>query len=114
MLGQVASGRDWPNKSVKNDTYRFFAWFGQRPTEHFIPSIFIPFPQHHECSPRAGTPFEVAADAEAWLRERNLGLVVDRLRIVEAAAARLAGAERMLRELRHWVGGTLDLARTAA
>ena len=57
MLGQVASGRDWPSKSVKNDTPRFFAWFSKSPTEHFIPSIFIPFPQHHECSPYDNTPF---------------------------------------------------------
>ena len=114
MLGQVASGRDWPSKSVKNDTPRFFAWFSKSPTEHFIPSIFIPFPQHHECSPSGNTPFDDAADADAWLRERSLGLVVDRLRIVEVAAVRLASAEGTLGQLCNWVRGALDLARAAA
>ena len=90
MLGQVASGRDWMRKSVINDTPRFFAWFSQLPMEHFIPSIFIPFPQHHECSPRTSVPFDEAAEGEAWLLERQLGLVVDRLRVVEVAASRLA------------------------
>ena len=114
MLGQVASGLDWPEKSVKNDTHRFFAWFSIRPTEHFVPAIFIPFPQHHECSPRSGVPFDDAAVGEAWLREQYLGLVVDRLRIVEVAAARLAGSDGTLPRLRHWVRGALDLARAAA
>lgn len=114
MLGQVASGRDWLSKSVKNDTHRFFAWFSERPTEHFIPSIFIPFPQHHECSPRDGMVFNDAAEAEAWLREQSLGLVIDRLRIVESAAAHLDSTEGTLGQLRNWVHGTLDLARAAA
>ena len=114
MLGQVASGLDWPEKSVKNDTYRFFAWFSKRPTEHFVPAIFIPFPQHHKCSPRSGVPFADAAVGEAWLREQYLGLVVDRLRIVEVAATRLAGSDGKLQDLRRWVDGALDLARAAA
>ena len=114
MLGQVATGLDWPEKSVKNDTYRFFAWFSIRPTEHFIPAIFIPFPQHHECSPRSGVSFDDAAVGQAWLRERNLGLVVDRLRIVEVAAGRLADSGCTLQTLRDWVHGALDLARAAA
>ena len=114
LLGQVASGRNWPSKSVKNDTYRFFAWFSKSPTEHFIPSIFIPFPQYHECRPHDETPFADVAEAEAWLRERSLGLVVDRLRIVEVAAARLASAEGKMDQLCDWVRGALDLARAAA
>ena len=114
MLGQVASGRDWLRKSVMNDAYRFFAWFSERPTEHFVPSIFIPFPQHHECSPRPGIPFDEAAEAEGWLRERSLGLVVDRLRIAEVAATRLADAQGTLGQLWNWVRRALDLARAAA
>ena len=114
LLGQVASGRNWPSKSVKNDTDRFFAWFSKSPTEHFIPSIFIPFPQYHECRPHDETPFADVAEAEAWLRERSFGLVVDRLRIVEVVAARLDSAEGKVGRLCHWVRGALDLARAAA
>ena len=90
MLGQVASGRNWAEKSVTSHTDRFFLWFTEAPTKHFIPSIFIPFPQHHECRGRSGKVFEDVAREEAWAREVSFGLVVDRLRIVEAAAARLA------------------------
>ena len=119
MLGQVASGRNWTEKSVNNDTSRFFAWFSERPAQHFIPSIFIPFPQHHDCSGRSDAAFEAVADAEAWYREQEFGLVIDRLRIVEAAAVRLAAddegtAASTLTVLNRWVKAALDLARATS
>ena len=118
MLGQVASGQNWAEKSVKNDTYRFFDWFSQRPTEHYIPSIFIPFPQHHDCTEREGASFEDVAVASAWHRERGFGLIVDRLRIVEAAAGRLAKgsgiAESTIGVIRGWMTDTLRVAGNTA
>ena len=119
MLGQVASGRNWEEKSVKAHTNRFFLWFMKRPTEHFIPSIFIPFPQHHGCSGRKEKVFEDVAREEAWAREASFGLVVDRLRIVEAAAARLAAnsdssGASTLATLNQWVNEVLDLARATS
>ena len=116
LLGQVASGHDWKEKSVKNDTYRFFDWFSQRPTEHCIPSIFIPFPVHHECGAQAGVAFEDIAIANAYHFERGFGIIVDRLRIVEAAAARLAEAhdgasDSTLSSLEAWTKEVLHLAR---
>ncbi len=118
MLGQVASGYNWLEKSVKNETYRFFDWFSERPTEHFIPSIFIPFPQHHDCEARDDATFEETAIANAWHRERGFGLIIDRLRIVEAAAARLVTAcsrqkKSTLELMREWMIETLRVAREA-
>ena len=115
MLGQVASGNNWTDKSVKNDTHRFFEWFSERPTEHFIPSIFIPFPLHHNCEPREGASFEEVAFATASHLERGFGLVVDRLRIVEAAATRLATVDSgietsTLTLLNGWMDDALTLA----
>ena len=119
LLGQVASGHNWREKSVKNDTYRFFDWFRQRPTEHYISSVFIPFPLHHECHAQAGVEFEAVAVANAYHLERGFGIVVDRLRIVEAAAARLAEAHSgagasTLSSLEPWMGEVLRLARESA
>ena len=119
MLGQVASGHNWTGKAVTNDTVRFFSWFSKQPTKHFIPSIFIPFPQHHECTGREGALFEEVAQDEAWLHEQSFGLVVDRLRIVEAAAARLStnggGSDTsILAVLIKWVNGAVDLARATS
>ena len=119
LLGQVASGYNWKEKSVKNDTYRFFDWFSQPPTEHYIPSIFIPFPLHHECYAQAGVAFEDVAVANAYHFERGFGIIIDRLRIVETAAVRLAKAydgtsDSTLGSLESWMGEVLHLARESA
>ena len=116
MLGQVASGNDWGEKSVKNDVYRFFDWFSKRPTEHYVPSIFIPFPQHHECLGRQDAAFEEVAFESAWHLERGFGVIVDRLRIVEAAAAQLAAPHdgtggSTLGTMEAWMADALNLAR---
>jgi hypothetical protein len=119
LLGQVASGKNWTKKSVEGDTKRFFSWFSKRPTEHFIPAIFIPFPQHHDCVGRRDEAFEDVAADEAWLREQEFGLVVDRLRIVGAAAKRLMGGHtgaeaETLAGVNQWIQDALNAARAAA
>ena len=116
LFGQVASGQNWTDKSVKNDTATFLSWFSERPTEHFIPAIFIPFPQHHTCSGREEAPFEAVAVAEAWLREQQFGLVIDRIRIVTAAAPYLVAPRHdeeqdTLSDLSDWITDALALAR---
>lgn len=116
LFGQVASGNNWTQKSVKNDTSCFLSWFSQRPTEHFIPAIFIPFPQHHDCAGRGDEAFENVAVADAWLREQQFGLVIDRLRIVAAAAQHLAGPreaeeEDILATVGDWITAALTVAR---
>ena len=117
LLGQVASGHNWKEKSVKNDAYRFLEWFSQRPIEHYVPSIFIPFPLHHECQTQAGAAFEDVAVAYAYHFERGFGIVVDRTRIVETAASRLAEAPAgasTLSDLEAWMEEVLHLARESA
>ncbi len=94
LFGQVATGRNWPKKSVKADMPRFLRWFSERPTEHYVPAIFIPFPQHHDCAGVRGVAFDSVAADMAWTLEQNLGLVIDRMRIVDAAAPRLAARGR--------------------
>lgn len=116
LFGQVASGNDWTKKTVKNDTSRFLSWFSQRPAEHFIPAIFIPFPQHHGCAGRSNEAFESVAAAEAWIKEQQFGLVIDRLRIVGAAAQHLtrpweAEEEDILPTVEDWITDALTVAR---
>lgn len=125
LFGQVASGNNWTDKAVTADTPRFLAWFSQHPTKYFIPAIFIPFPQHHECAGRASSAFEDVAAAQAWMREQEFGLVIDRLRIVEAVAKQLtdaaaAGANgattahTTLDAVNTWINSALTVARAAA
>jgi hypothetical protein len=119
LFGQVASGNDWTEKTVKTDTPHFLSWFTERPTEHYIPAIFIPFPQHHACAGRKNAGFEAVAASEAWLREQEFGLVIDRLRIVGVAARQLVDAkgaanEDVLNNVGAWIADALVVARAAA
>ena len=113
MLAQVASGGNWQDKSLKDSD--FFSWFLEPPGKHYLPAHFIPFPQHHTCIPRTGRPFEQAALAQAWKRERQLGLVLDRLRIVETAAMSLAETSALkdgslLARVDRWVTDVIAVA----
>ena len=119
LLGQVASGNNWTEKSVKSDTPHFLSWFSERPMEHYIPAIFIPFPQHHLCSGKDDAAFEAVAKAQAWLREQEFGLVIDRLRIVGAAARQMfrrppQEVPLMMQGVSTWITDTLGVARAAA
>ena len=119
LLGQVASGNDWTSKTVKSDTPHFLSWFSERPMEHYIPAIFIPFPQHHACTGKVDAAFESVASAQAWLREQEFGLVVDRLRIVGAAARQMLkeqilDAPATLTGLSTWINEAMVIARAAA
>ncbi len=120
LIGQVASGNDWPGKSVKRDAPVFLReWFSPSPTEHYVPAIFIPFPQHHRCEGRRDADFELVAREEARHREMSFGLVIDRLRIVETVACRVTqtdNQERMagIERLSEWSQQALTIARAAA
>ena len=119
LLGQVASGNNWTEKSVKSDTPHFLSWFSERPMEHYIPAIFIPFPQHHLCFGKEDAAFEAVAKAQAWLREQEFGLVIDRLRIVGAVARQMLRrpteqVPEMMTGLSNWIIDTIGVARAAA
>ncbi len=119
LFGQVASGNDWTEKTVKNAMPRFLNWFSERPTEHFIHAIFIPFPQHHDCAGRRDKAFESIAVAEAWSREQEFGLVIDRLRLVGAVAQRLVNfkhpdGDETLATVKDWISDALTVARAQA
>jgi hypothetical protein len=120
LIGQVASGYDWTKKSVKQDAPVFLReWFSPSPTEHYVPAIFIPFPQHHKCEGRRDAEFEVVAREEARHREMSFGLVIDRLRIVETVARRVSQTDDQERivgigRLSEWNQQALTVARAAA
>jgi hypothetical protein len=118
LLGQVASGNNWEEKSVKTAVPNFNSWFSEALTEHYVPAIFVPFPQHHKCQGKLNNSFSNVAKAEAWRRERNFGLVIDRLRIVELANDRLfeiEGAANLPigQTIENWNGEILAIAKAA-
>ena len=87
LLGQVASGNDWQQKSVQQAVGKFFDWFVTHPSKFYLPAIFIPFVQHHGFEPLRSQAYGPAVLDFCRRTEIVFGLVVDRLRIVELVAA---------------------------
>ncbi|WP_431836502.1 hypothetical protein [Cellulomonas sp. Y8] len=114
--GQVASGNDWRNKSVEAtlDSH-FHHWMSDAPVKYYIPAMYIPFMQHENVRRRLRADFdEVAHDASVVL-EKRLGLVLDRLRLVELAPVALprgVGSDwPLVAEVLRWKAGVLAALR---
>lgn len=108
--GQVATGKGWREKSVKNKLEsHFHKWMEDRPTFHYIPSMFIPHVMH-ESIRATGDKFELEAKDNAHTLEHSLGVVIDRIRMtaltVDAVRLRrddpLEGAALVMR-VRRWL-----------
>ncbi len=115
ILAQVKSGRRWQKESLDSGFRKFHDWFVEDPAKHFVPALVIPFPQHHECFGRPPRDFDTVARAEASRRERDFGLVLDRLRLVEATARAMAteaetGAPALPRCVRRWIEDAIAAA----
>ena len=94
LFGQVASGRNnWENKSVK--AYldaRIDSWLGEYMQKSVIPAMFVPWPQYIEVDAKTRNrtapekkDFRAWCASEARLREKTLGLLIDRVRAAELA-----------------------------
>ncbi len=85
--GQVASGKNWKAKSIKSFIDGdFLPWFVKAPSHRHIEVLFVPIPQHHEQVEDKKEDYRIIAAAKAHLRERNYGVVIDRLRLTELMA----------------------------
>lgn len=108
LYGQTASGCHWEDKGVNPE--RLHDWFSEPPTKHYMPAIFTPFPQYHSCNVKKNGDFEEAARAHAWRRGKELGLVIDRLRIVHEAAKGPAFVRQRRAALENWVKNACKIA----
>lgn len=85
--GQVASGRNWSTKPIKSfiDGH-FFPWFVKSPSHKHVEMLFVPILQHQELGESKKEDFRVVATEQARLREKDFGVVIDRLRLTELMA----------------------------
>jgi hypothetical protein len=122
LLGQSASGLNWPGKPVTSYIPSFHSWFTNQPANYFSPAMFIPFTCHHKLNePRKGAFLEALKEC-IWYQERMFGIVFDRLRIAHFAQVcmcldeqlkeKIDGADR-LSEIQAWVRTTCELASNA-
>lgn len=122
VLCQAATGALWKDKSVLTKVEAFAAWFDIAPYSKATGAMAIPFPAHHEVDEHPQDGFESAVHTAAHLDQMQLGVIIDRLRIVEvveeiakenASTNAVDGLDK-LPELKAWVENAIDAIAKAA
>ncbi len=118
LLGQCATGAQYPNKSVKVYIETLYGdWFTISPGSPAIEALFIPFTLDHHVEVRRGESPQDVRHGHYLSRARSLGVIIDRCRLAHliipgaAVESRQAGwVERAgeLKDVRAWV----DAVRT--
>jgi hypothetical protein len=116
-LGQCASGKNWKHKPVASEVGQFHGtWFTTRPSEYWLPALYIPFLLHDEIDDPAQESFAAVRLRTVAYHERKFGVIFDRLRIAHHAAACVQrGAEQLaevdgagkIRDVAQWVNKTV-------
>ena len=119
--GQVASGKRWRDKSVKNKLKsHFHKWFEEHPTGHYVPAMYIPHLMHEEIRVGKKESWDDLVQDDAHTLEMVLGVVIDRVRMTLFVpdVIRLTGEQDpavllQLRELAKWVSKARNALRAA-
>lgn len=85
--GQVATGRRWRDKAVKNKLEsHFLKWLAKRPSVNYVPVMYIPHVMHESISTRPHATFIELQRDDASTLEALLGVVIDRVRLSKLAS----------------------------
>jgi hypothetical protein len=119
LYGQCASGANWEGKPVKGKVDRLDSYYTLPPSKHWTPALFTPFPlymdkenAHDLCGEGERCGFYRQYEAE-------MGVIIDRSRIVVWAVEALRNvgpsakeAADRLPELFEWSDAALGITRT--
>jgi hypothetical protein len=96
VIAQVASGKDWSEKTLGGYIPRFLNWFMPPAPAHSKPAILIPFPIHHNMDENHRESWETRARACMLYDASDFGVIFDRFRVARFAtlALSLSEAER--------------------
>jgi len=86
VLCQATTGDNWDTKSIIPHIQAFKAWFELHPYALATASIALPFPAHHEVPEHPEEGFQAALYNALNRIESKNGVLIDRLRIVEAVS----------------------------
>ena len=120
VLCQAATGRDWTDKSILPRVGGFRFWFEQEPYALAAGAIAIPFPAHHEVHEHEHG-FAQSRHNAMHLAHMTLGVLIDRVRIVESVHDILESGRSLdgidgishLPKLREWVGQAVSAIKVA-
>lgn len=82
VCGQCASGMNWEDKSVIAKLKSFGGYYTQRPSEHWLPALLMPFPLYMEKENSNQLTTDASLNGFYLRMEAEMGLILDRSRIV--------------------------------
>lgn len=120
IYGQCAAGSNWDGKAVEGKVKVLNLYCSTTPTDHWLPALFCPFPLYME--KENAHELWTAEDRAGFyrLKEAEMGVIVDRLRVVGWAVEALRrlrpgarAAAQHLPKLYDWCDEALVAARAA-
>lgn len=94
VLGQVASGLNWPSKPARAFAESHFNdWFEERIEHEFLTAMFMPFMAHADAAANGTYSFDEVAEAQIRQNSISHGSMIDRVRMVELVFERVSSIQ---------------------
>jgi len=121
LYGQCASGMNWEGKPVGPKVNRLDSYYTLSPSKHWLPAILSPFPLYMDKENAHRLTDEAAIRGFYRQVEAEMGVIIDRLRIVRWAMVALADVQPAVKaavdrldDLFTWSRNARDATRFAA
>lgn len=114
LYGQCASGMNWEGKPVAGKVTRLQRYFSEQLSNFWTPALFTPFPLYMDKEQAHGLWTSSAQRGFYCSLEREMGVIIDRIRVVhwsvrclESPGPSVRPALDELDSLSEWAGGVI-------
>lgn len=114
MYGQCASGMDWVGKPVTGKVQRMDSFYTITPSKHWIPALLTPFPLYSEKENSHRLRNEEAMNGFYRQNEAEMGVIIDRLRIVRWCVEALRDVQPSVKDAVDKLGDLFDWSKSAS
>jgi len=114
MYGQCASGMDWVGKPVSGKVNRMDSYYTLAPSKHWIPALLTPFPLYSEKENAHRLRTEEAMQGFYRQNEAEMGVIIDRLRIVTWCIEALRNVQPTMKDAVDKLGDLFAWSQTAS
>ncbi|MCW1432077.1 hypothetical protein [Novosphingobium sp. JCM 18896] len=114
MYGQCASGMDWVGKPVTGKVHRMDSYYTLAPSKNWIPALLTPFPLYSEKENGHRLRTEEAMQGFYRQNEAEMGVIIDRLRIVRWCIEALRDVQPSMKEAVDKLDDLFAWSRTAS
>lgn len=121
LYGQCASGMNWEGKPVAPKVDRMDGYYTEKPSRYWLPALFTPFPLYMDKENSHSLRDEESRHGFYRRNEAEMGVIIDRLRIVLWCVAALRNPQPAmsvaidkLPDLLAWANEAREASRLAA